>query len=66
MRVIPRKIIPQTVTILNKLKRADSATDSDVWYKTILHDCAWSVNSVSSQSGTATLLGAAMSDTTAG
>lgn len=58
MRVIPRKIIPQTVTILNKLKRADSATDADVWYKTILHDCAWSVNSVSSQSGTATLLGA--------
>ena len=47
MRVVPRKIIPQTVTILNKLKRADSATDADVWYKTILHDCASSVNSVS-------------------
>lgn len=34
-------IYNQTVTILNRLKRTDSSTNTDVWYKTILTDAAW-------------------------
>ena len=36
-----KSIYNETITILNKLKRADSLTGKDVWYKTILTDAAW-------------------------
>lgn len=41
-------IYNQTVTILNKLKRDDSDTNRDVWYKTVLHDVAWYTDSARS------------------
>ncbi len=37
-------IYNETVTILNKLKRTDSFTGKDVWYKTVLSDAAWYSN----------------------
>lgn len=36
-----KNIYNETVTILNKLQRADGDTGQDVWYKTILTDVAW-------------------------
>lgn len=34
-------IYNQKVTILNKLNRADSPSNLDVWYKTVIEDAAW-------------------------
>jgi hypothetical protein len=34
-------IYNQKITILNKLKRADSGQNVDVWYKTVIDDAAW-------------------------
>lgn len=34
-------IYKETVTILNKLKRTDSLTGKDVWFKTVLTDVVW-------------------------
>ena len=34
-------IYNQKITILNKLKRADSGQNVDVWYKTVIEDAAW-------------------------
>lgn len=39
-------IYNQKVTILNKLKRADSGTNKDVWYKHTVEDAAWYEESV--------------------
>lgn len=36
-----QNIYNQTVTILNKLKRADTDGSSDVWYKRSVTDAAW-------------------------
>lgn len=57
MRIDPEKALPQTITVLNKLKKADSNTSTDVWYKHTLKNCVWSVVSTSSQTGTQTNLG---------
>lgn len=40
-----------TVTLLNKLKRKDSTTNVDVWYKTILTDCVYKKTSLASVTG---------------
>ena len=40
-----------TVTLLNKLKRKDSTTNTDIWYKTILTDCAYKKTSLASVTG---------------
>ena len=40
-----------TVTLLNKLKRKDSTTNTDVWYKTILTDCVYKKTSLASVTG---------------
>lgn len=45
------------ITLLNKLKRKDSATNRDVWYKTILNDCEYAITSVSNVSGTTVSMG---------
>lgn len=34
-------IYNQTVTILNKLKRADTGGSSDIWQKFVVNDAAW-------------------------
>lgn len=40
-----------TVTLLNKLKRKDSTTNVDIWYKTILTDCVYKKTSIASVTG---------------
>lgn len=58
MRIRPEIALPETITILNKLKKSDSATGLDVWYKRTLQNCVWNVEAVANQSGTTTSLGA--------
>lgn len=43
-----KNIYNQTITILNKLKRPDSLTGKDVWYKTVIHDAVWYTDSARS------------------
>ncbi len=43
-----KNIYNQQITILNKLKRIDSDTNKDVWYKTVLTDVAWYTDSARS------------------
>lgn len=58
MRLNLKQEIPQTVTILNKLNKKDSATGLDVWYKKTLYNCSWQVSAVETQTGTQTNVGA--------
>lgn len=46
-----------TITLLNKLKRKDSVTGLDVWYKTILKDCVYKKDRVSDVSGNTVSMG---------
>ena len=46
-----------TITILNKLKRQDSVTGLDVWYKTILEDIKYSQTKVTTVVGTEVSMG---------
>lgn len=57
MRINPQRAIPQTVTIINKVKKADSGLSSDIWVKHTLDNCVWQVSSVASQNGITTNLG---------
>lgn len=57
MRVLPQKMIPNTITILNKLSKADSATGQDVWYKKVLKNCSWNIAQNASQNGTVSDVG---------
>lgn len=50
-------IYNRTVTVLNKLKREDSTTGLDVWYKTVLTDAAWYTDSVMTAGGSTTYIG---------
>lgn len=43
-----KNIYNQQITILNKLRRADSNTQRDIWYKTVLNDVAWYTDSARS------------------
>ena len=60
MRIIPSLALPQTVTILNKLAKANSITGQDVWYKKTLRNCVWEVQSNAEQNGTQTNVGASI------
>lgn len=56
------QIIPTfdyTVTVLNRLKGADSATKQDVWYATVLKNCDWTQSVVRNVSGTVVSVGGA-------
>lgn len=50
-------IYNKTVTIFNKLKRSDSTTGQDVWFKTVLNDVAWYQNSERTATANATYIG---------
>ena len=50
-------IYNQTITILNKLRKDDSVTGLDIWYKTILHDAAWYTDSARSAGANAVFIG---------
>lgn len=46
-----------TITLLNKLKRKDSITGLDIWYKTIIKDCIYKKERVSDVSGNIVSMG---------
>ena len=46
-----------TVTLLNRLKRKDSLTNTDVWYKTIITECAYKKEKVSAVNGSTVSMG---------
>jgi hypothetical protein len=50
-------IYNETVTILNKLRRADAGGNTDLWYKTILYNVAWYTDSARSAGGSAVYIG---------
>lgn len=58
----PGQMLPTfdyTVTVLNRRDSKDSPDRLDAWKKTVLHNCAWSVQTVRSVNGTEVSLGAA-------
>lgn len=46
-----------TITLLNKLKRKDSVTGLDIWYKTIIKECVYKKERVSDVSGNIVSMG---------
>ena len=52
-----KNIYNQKITILNKLKRTDSLTGSDVWYKQVVTDAAWYKRSERTVQGSSVLIG---------
>lgn len=50
-------IYNQKITILNKLKRTDSSTGLDVWYKHTVDDAAWYTDSARSAGGSSVYIG---------
>ena len=45
------------ITLLNRLKRKDSVTGADVWYKTIIDGCVYKKDRVQNVNGTVVSLG---------
>lgn len=52
-----KDIYNQTITILNKLKRSDGVTGLDVWYKHIVTDGVWYVDSARSAGSSTVYMG---------
>lgn len=46
-----------TITLLNKLKRKDSTTNIDVWYKTVIKDCVYKKDKISTVNGNIVSMG---------
>lgn len=46
-----------TITLLNKLKRKDSTTNIDVWYKTVIKDCTYKEDKISTVNGNIVSMG---------
>ena len=46
-----------TITLLNKLKRKDSSTNLDVWFKTIIRNCQFKKTTISNISGNTVSMG---------
>ena len=46
-----------TITLLNKLKRKDSTTNIDVWYKTVIKDCIYKKDKISTVNGNIVSMG---------
>lgn len=46
-----------TITLLNKLKRKDSVTNVDVWYKTTIENCVFKKDRISNINGTTVTMG---------
>ena len=46
-----------TITLINKLKRKDSITGKDIWYKSIIEHCAFTKKRVSQMDGTVVSMG---------
>ena len=52
-----QNIYNQRITIINKLKRVDSKTGLDVWYKHTVDDVAWYTDSARSASSSSVFIG---------
>ena len=50
-----------TITIINKLKKADNGTSTDIWHKSVLNDCVIDKRSHSQQAGTTLNIGQSIS-----
>lgn len=46
-----------TITLLNKLKRKDSITNLDIWYKTFIQDCVYKKDKISNVTGSVVSMG---------
>lgn len=46
-----------TITLINKLKATDSATKVESYYKTVLHNCAFTTESIRNVQGSTTSVG---------
>lgn len=46
-----------TITLLNKLKRKDSITNLDIWYKTLIQDCVYKKDKISNVTGSVVSMG---------
>lgn len=46
-----------TITLLNKLKRKDSTANIDVWYKTVIKDCTYKKDKISTVNGNVVSMG---------
>ena len=46
-----------TITLLNRLKRKDSVTNNDVWYKSVIENCVYKKDRISNISGTVVSMG---------
>lgn len=52
-----KNIYNQTITILNKLKRKDNTSGTDLWFKYVVHDAAWYTESARSAGGSSVFIG---------
>lgn len=46
-----------TMTLLNKLKRKDSITNLDIWYKTVIQNCVYKKDKISNVTGSVVSMG---------
>lgn len=46
-----------TITLLNKLKRKDSITNLDIWYKTVIQNCVYKKDKISNVTGSVVSMG---------
>ena len=46
-----KDIYNETITIFNKLRRNDSVTGMDIWYKTVIENAVWYTDSARSAGG---------------
>ena len=47
------------ITLLNRLKRKDSVTNTDVWYKTQIQNCVYKKDRITTVNGTVVSMGQA-------
>ena len=48
-----------SITLLNRLKRKDSVTNTDVWYKTKIQNCVYKKDRITTVNGTVVFMGQA-------
>lgn len=51
MRIKAKEMLPQTVTIVNRLKGEDNDTGRDIFYKKTLKNCVWMGKQIGSRNG---------------
>lgn len=51
MRINAKEMLPQTVTIVNRLKGVDNDSGRDIFHKKTLKDCVWMDKQIGSRNG---------------